>query len=69
MTGQYRKIIIGIFAFLSAASVYFLFHLQFAFDFEQFFPEGDEDLAFFREFIEEFETDDNFMLVGVRQRA
>lgn len=65
MSKVYRTSIIALFSILAAASLYFVFHLKFAFDFEQFFPDGDEDLAFFQEFIEEFETDDNFLLVGV----
>ena len=39
--------------------------LRFTFDFEQFFPEGDEDLEQFQEFVKEFETDDNFLLIAV----
>ncbi|MCH2022438.1 MAG: MMPL family transporter [Saprospiraceae bacterium] len=39
--------------------------IQFAFDFEQFFPKGDDDLKFFLEFKENFEPDDNFLLVGI----
>lgn len=62
-----RILVIVVFAILAAISGYHLTKLQFSFDFEQFFPEGDEDLAFFREFIEEFETDDNFMLIAVRR--
>lgn len=46
-----------------------LFFLKFEFDFEQFFPEGDPDLAYFQEFIEDFETDDNFLLVGIEREA
>lgn len=42
-----------------------LFFLKFEFAFEQFFPEGDPDLAYFQEFIKEFETDDNFLLIGI----
>lgn len=40
-------------------------YLKFAFNFEQFFPTGDEDLEFFQDFIEEFETDDNFLLIAL----
>lgn len=69
MSKAYRTSIIVLFSILAAASLYFVFHLKFAFDFEQFFPDGDEDLAFFQEFIEEFETDDNFLLVGVTREA
>ena len=67
MTANYRKLIIVLFAILAAVSAFYVTKLEFTFDFEQFFPEGDEDLAFFQEFIQEFETDDNFLLVGVRR--
>ena len=43
-------------------------HIKFAFNFEQFFPQGDEDLEFFQEFIEDFESDDNFLLVAVENQ-
>jgi len=62
-----RTIAISVFSVLAVASVYFVFNLQFTFDFEQFFPQGDEDLEFFREFTEEFEADDNFLLIAVRR--
>lgn len=67
MTSKYRLSIIVLFFLLAAASSYYVFQLKFSFDFEQFFPDGDEDLAFFQEFTKEFETDDNFLLVGVRR--
>ncbi len=62
-----RIAIILVFVLLSAISGYYVTQLRFSFDFEQFFPQGDEDLAFFREFVKEFETDDNFMLIAVRR--
>lgn len=62
-----RIAIIALFLLLAGASVYYVFQLKFAFDFEQFFPKGDPDLEVFREFTEEFETDDNFMLIALRR--
>ncbi|MEL6659403.1 MAG: MMPL family transporter [Bacteroidota bacterium] len=62
---RYRVPIIIAFAVLAIASGYFATQLKFSFDFEQFFPEGDEDLTFFRDFIDNFEADDNFMLVAL----
>jgi len=50
---------------LSLISLFLLPKLQFIFNFEQFFPQGDPDLDFFQEFIAEFETDDNFLLVAL----
>ncbi len=64
MNRSIRMASIVFFAVAAAVSVYALFHLKFAFDFEQFFPNNDPDLEFFKEFIEDFETDDNFMLIA-----
>lgn len=62
---DYKKYIIAAFIFLIPISAYQVYHLNFAFDFEQFFPEGDPDLDFFQDFIKEFQTDDNFLLVAI----
>lgn len=62
---RFRVPILILFAILAGASAYYSTQLKFSFDFEQFFPEGDEDLEFFRDFIENFEADDNFMLVAL----
>ncbi|MCB0586659.1 MAG: MMPL family transporter, partial [Phaeodactylibacter sp.] len=63
-----RLISVVIFCILGIISAFNLSQLKFSFDFEQFFPEGDEDLEFFRDFIREFESDDNFLLVAVRRK-
>jgi len=42
-----------LFGFLGVLSLYFTFQLNFGFSLEQFFPEGDEDLEYYREFVEE----------------
>ena len=69
MISTWRKISFIVFSILAILSVYFALNLKFSFDFEQFFPQGDEDLEYFREFISEFETDDNFLLVALRRDA
>lgn len=58
-----------IFSVLAILSAFQVFHIKFSFEFEQFFPDGDDDLAFFKEFIEDFETDDNFLLVAVENKS
>jgi predicted RND superfamily exporter protein len=58
------KILIGT-VIVSLLSIVSFPNLKFAFNFEQFFPTGDEDLEFFQDFIEEFETDDNFLLIAL----
>lgn len=67
MTPTLRKLSFVIFGIISVISIYGLFHLKFSFDFEQFFPQDDPDLEFFREFIEDFETDDNFLIIAVER--
>ena len=62
-----RRTILLIFSGLILASLYFATQLRFTFYLEQFFPEGDEDLAFFQDFIKEFETDVNFLLVAIER--
>ena len=63
-----RKSNIYLFIFIGIVSVFFALNIKFSFDFEQFFPVGDEDLEFFRDFIKEFETDDNFLLIGIERK-
>ncbi len=64
-----RNIVIVIFfLLLSAVSAGLIFNLKFSFDFEQFFPKGDKELDFYREFIKEFETDDNILLVAIERK-
>lgn len=65
---QQRKILLGAYAFLFLASLFLLTRLKFTFDFEQFFPQGDPDWEFFKSYIQEFENDDNFLLIAVENR-
>lgn len=64
-----KKIILAVFVVLSIAAGFLLPNLKFSFDFSQFFPEGDEDLVFYQEFIEEFGVDDSFLLVAVENEG
>ncbi len=68
MLAKLRWASMAVFLLLSVLSSFYIFQLKFAFDFEQFFPEGDEDLEFFRDFIAEFETDDNFLIIAVANK-
>lgn len=66
---RYRLPVLILFAFLTGLAIIGCLRLKdsFTFDFRQFFPRGDEDLAYFLEFIEDFEGDDNFMLVALER--
>ena len=65
---KYRKPLLALYAILAAVSIFGIFNLKFRFDFEQFFPEGDNDLAFYQNFIKDFESDNNFILVGLPRK-
>ncbi len=65
MSHNQRRIILTIFSILAVGSMYFCTQLQFAFSLDQFFPEGDEDLAYYKEFEKNFEQDVNFLLVAL----
>jgi hypothetical protein len=63
---RYLKILfIALFIVLGTLSVTILDNLKFSFDFSQFFPEEDPDLTFYNDFVEEFGTDDNFLLIAI----
>lgn len=67
MTQKTRIISLTTFGIFTIISIFYIFQIKFSFSFEDFFPEGDEDLAFFQEFLADFEADDNFMLIAVRR--
>lgn len=49
----------------TGVSGYFLTKIQFDYDFEKFFPESDPETNFFNEHRKRFETDNDFVLVGI----
>lgn len=67
MVKKLRIPIIVAFSLMAVYSLTFMSKLNFQFDFESFFPKDDPDLAIFKDFIKDFETDDNFLLVGLKR--
>ncbi len=53
---------------LSLIFFYASSQLRFDYNFENFFPTGDEDLEFFLGYREAFENDNDYLLVGIRNR-
>ncbi len=66
---RYKGTILGIIFLLALASLFFITKLKLNFDFSQFFPDGDEDLAFFQEFSKDFEKDDNTLLISLSNKG
>ena len=61
-----NKIIISLFLVLGFISAFLLGSLKFSFDFNQFFPQGDEDIIFYNDFMKDFGADDSFLLIAVK---
>ncbi|WP_116769400.1 efflux RND transporter permease subunit [Maribacter litoralis] len=66
--GFLKKFFVVLFILLGVLAASKLDELQFSFDFSQFFPEEDPDLAFYDSYVEEFGTDDNFLLIAVKNQ-
>lgn len=66
---KYPKLIVIVVLLLTCAAGYLATNLKISFTFEQFFPEKDEDLEFYKNFIKEFEKDDNFILIALKDKS
>ena len=66
--GSLKKACIVLFILLGILAAATLDELKFSFDFSQFFPEEDPDLAFYENYVEEFGTDDNFLLIAIKNK-
>ena len=64
-----RNLLLGFYGLLTLVSIFLLTRLKFTFDFEQFFPQGDPDWEFFKNYIKDFESDDNFLLIAVERKG
>ena len=60
-----KKIIISVFL-ITVIQAFFITKIELDYDFNKFFPEGDPDLEFYNNFIDKFETETNFLLVGIQ---
>ncbi len=49
-------------------AIHFTLQLRFSYDYADFFPENDPDLAYYFDFRERFEPDDNFLLIGMQPK-
>ncbi|MBK9733762.1 MAG: hypothetical protein IPO92_01840 [Saprospiraceae bacterium] len=65
---KYRNWIIAVFTILALLSGYYATQLKFSYSFDQFFPKGDPDLEFYKKFVKDFESDDNFLLFAIENQ-
>jgi len=58
-------IALSLIALITLASVYFMTQLTFDYDFEKFFPQNNPNTAYFEEHRKTFESDNDFVLIGI----
>ena len=63
------KLLLVVIALITAASIYICRQVKFDYDFESFFPKGDKDLSFYLQYRNNFEYDNEFVLVGIENTA
>lgn len=56
-------------AILSTIFAYYTSQLQFDYDFEKFFPENDEETRFYKNFRDQFTTDNDFIIIAVENES
>ncbi|MEJ1223319.1 efflux RND transporter permease subunit [Sediminicola sp. 1XM1-17] len=61
----YKKYIVSVFVLLALAAGFSLTGLKFSFDLQPFFPEGDEELELYQDFVSEFGTDDSYLFIAI----
>lgn len=69
MTKKRSILILTLVGILLAASVYLISKLQFSYDFEDFFPQDDPQTEFYFNYRDAFETDNDFFIVALENKA
>jgi uncharacterized protein len=62
---KWSKAIVALVLVITLGAFYFSSHLKFDYDFESFFPTDDKDLQFYLDYRQQFEYDNEFVLVGI----
>lgn len=65
MSKRLANLIFLIVTLLTLGASYEITNLRFDYEFEHFFPTGDEDLDFYQEYMEKFSTDVDFVLIAL----
>ena len=68
MQEKISKAVIATIAILTVPAIISLFFLKFDYDFEKYFPQGDDELDFYLEFREKFENDNDFVLLALENK-
>src|SRR5690606_32680766 len=58
-------LVIAVILVITGCNAYFASQLRFDYNFDHFFPEGDEDLAYYHEYRAQFGNDNDYILLGI----
>jgi len=64
LTKLSKAVIVGL-TLISIAAIICISGIQFDYDFEAFFPEGDPETEFYQDFRDKFETDNDFVIIAL----
>jgi predicted RND superfamily exporter protein len=59
-----KRVILGL-GLVSIACIFSITFIEFDYDFESFFPQGDPETEFYKDFRDKFETDNDFIVVAL----
>ena len=62
---KYCYLVIAIILAITGFNAYHASQLQFDYDFDHFFPEGDPDLAYYNDYRQQFGNDNDYILLGI----
>lgn len=68
MYKKFSRIVIFAIAGITCLFIFFATQIKFEYDFESFFSTKDDDLAFYQEFRDQFENDNDFLLIGIHNK-
>ncbi len=66
MYKKYSRLLLVLIGVITLAHLYFISTLSFNYDFDSFFPEGDFDVDYYKEFREKFENDNDYLLIALK---
>lgn len=66
---RHSKIILFLTLLITLGAIYSGFQLRFNYDFESYFPTGDEDVEYYKEFRSHFGDDSRFLLIGITNKS
>lgn len=66
MYKKFSRVLLFLIGVITLIHLYFISTLSFNYDFDSFFPKGDLDVDYYKEFRQKFENDNDYLLIGLK---